>query len=101
MGGRLPLRDLLAPAVRHAGEGYAVVASQARLTAEKLAELKDVPGFAATFLIDGKPPERAGSSSRRRSRRRSTTSPIPGSRTSTAATSDASSPAISIASAAR
>jgi oxamate amidohydrolase len=28
-----------------------------RLTAEKLAELKDVPGFAATFLIDGKPPE--------------------------------------------
>ena len=56
-GGRLPLRDLLAPAIRHAGEGYAVAASQARLTAEKLAELQDVPGFAATFLIDGKPPE--------------------------------------------
>src|SRR5262249_37394529 len=31
--------------------------SQARLTPEKLAELKDVPGFASTFLIDGKPPE--------------------------------------------
>ena len=31
--------------------------SQARLTAEKLAELKDVPGFAQTFLVDGKPPE--------------------------------------------
>ena len=30
--------------------------SQARLTAEKLAELKDVPGFAAAFLVDGKPP---------------------------------------------
>src|SRR4029077_9795859 len=30
---------------------------QAKLTAEKLAELKDVPGFAAAFLIDGKPPE--------------------------------------------
>jgi len=31
--------------------------SQARLTAEKLDELKGVPGFAATFLTDGKPPE--------------------------------------------
>src|SRR5262249_35950083 len=31
--------------------------SQARFTAEKLAELKDVPGFAPTFLLDGKPPE--------------------------------------------
>ena len=30
--------------------------SQARLTAEKLAECKDAPGFAATFLLDGKPP---------------------------------------------
>ena len=29
--------------------------SQARLTAN-LAELKHVPGFAATFLVDGKPP---------------------------------------------
>ena len=31
--------------------------SQARLTTEKLAELKDVPGFAAAFLPDGKPPQ--------------------------------------------
>ena len=31
--------------------------SQARLTTEKLAELKNVPGFAETFLPDGKPPE--------------------------------------------
>ena len=57
LGGRMPLTDLLAPAIRHAGEGYVVTRSQARLTAEKLAELKDVPGFAQTFLIDGKPPE--------------------------------------------
>jgi gamma-glutamyltranspeptidase len=56
-GGRLPLGELLAPAVRHASEGYVVTRSQARLTADKLAELKDVPGFAQTFLIDGKPPE--------------------------------------------
>ena len=30
--------------------------SQARLTAEKLAELAAAPGFADTFLVDGKPP---------------------------------------------
>ena len=45
-----------APAIRHAREGYVVTRSQARLTAEKLAECKDAPGFAATFLLDGKPP---------------------------------------------
>src|SRR5258708_1913933 len=56
-GARLPLRDLLAPAIRHAGEGYVVARSQARLTAEKLAELKDLPGFASTFLVDSKAPE--------------------------------------------
>ncbi len=55
-GGRLPLAALLHAAIHHAREGYAVTRSQARLTADKLAELKDVPGFAATFLIDGKPP---------------------------------------------
>ena len=36
------------------------------LTAEKLAELKDVPGFAAAFLPDGKPPEAGATSSSRR-----------------------------------
>ena len=40
-----------------ARDGYRVTRSQARLTREKLAELKDVPGFAATFLVDGKPPD--------------------------------------------
>jgi gamma-glutamyltranspeptidase/glutathione hydrolase len=56
-GGRMPLPDLLAPAIRHANDGYIVTPGQARLTAENLAELKDVPGFAATFLTDGKPPD--------------------------------------------
>jgi gamma-glutamyltranspeptidase len=56
-GGKLPLDLLLGAAIRHAREGYTVTRSQARLTAEKLAELKDVPGFAAAFLPDGKPPE--------------------------------------------
>ncbi len=55
-GGRLPLPDLLAPAIRASTEGYVVTPSQAALTADKLAELEHVPGFAATFLPDGKPP---------------------------------------------
>jgi oxamate amidohydrolase len=56
-GGRLPLVDLLEPAIRHARDGYVVTPGQARLTAEKFAELKDVAGFAAAFLIEDKPPE--------------------------------------------
>jgi gamma-glutamyltranspeptidase/glutathione hydrolase len=56
-GGNMPPDVLLEPAIRHARDGYVVSRSQARLTAEKLAELKDVPGFAETFLVDGKPPE--------------------------------------------
>jgi gamma-glutamyltranspeptidase/glutathione hydrolase len=56
LGGRMPLTALLAPAIRHAREGSAVSRSQARLTQDKLAELRDVPGFAAAFLADGKPP---------------------------------------------
>jgi len=54
--GRLPLDVLLGDAIRHAREGYKVTRSQARLTAEKLAECKDAPGFATAFLVDGKPP---------------------------------------------
>jgi oxamate amidohydrolase len=53
----LPLHVLLHDAIRHAREGYTVTRSQARLSREKLAELKGVPGFAQTFLVDGKPPE--------------------------------------------
>src|SRR5712691_7004203 len=56
-GGRLPLDALLGPAIRHARDGYVVTKSQARLTTEKLAELKDVPGFAQAFLVEGKPPD--------------------------------------------
>jgi oxamate amidohydrolase len=53
---KLPLDVLLAPAIAHARNGYTVTRSQARLTQEHLAELRDVPGFAATFLADGNPP---------------------------------------------
>jgi oxamate amidohydrolase len=55
-GGKLPLDVLLGPAIGHAANGYVVTRSQARLTAEKLAECRDATGFADTFLVDGKPP---------------------------------------------
>ncbi len=48
---------LLAGAIKRAREGYTVTRSQARLTAEKLPEMKDAIGFKDAFLIDGKPPE--------------------------------------------
>lgn len=56
-GGKLPLTMLLASAIKSAREGYRVTRSQARLTTDKLSELKDVPGFAAAFLPDSKPPQ--------------------------------------------
>src|SRR5664279_39440 len=54
---KLPLDVLLAPAIKHAREGYTVTRSQARLTVEKYAELETAPGFMQAFLVDGKPPE--------------------------------------------
>ena len=59
-GAKLPLDVLLAPAIGQARNGYAVSRSQARLTQEHLAELAPVPGFAETFLVDGKPPASRG-----------------------------------------
>jgi gamma-glutamyltranspeptidase/glutathione hydrolase len=56
-GGKLPLKILLAPAITQARNGYAVTRSQRRLTLEQFTSLKDVPGFAAQFLLDGKVPE--------------------------------------------
>jgi oxamate amidohydrolase len=56
-GGRLPVDVLLTAAIRHAREGYVVTRSQARLSQEKLADVKDAPGFAAAFLPDGEPPQ--------------------------------------------
>jgi gamma-glutamyltranspeptidase len=56
LGGRLPLDVLLTPAIALARNGYAVTRSQARLTQEHFSGLKDVPGFADVFLVDGKVP---------------------------------------------
>ncbi|MDQ0506297.1 gamma-glutamyltransferase family protein [Xanthobacter agilis] len=55
-GGRMDLPRLLEAAIRYARQGSAVTGSQARLTAEKAGELKDVPGFAQVFLPGGRPP---------------------------------------------
>jgi len=56
-GGTLDLPRLLGDAIRHAKNGVAVTASQSALTHQKLAGLKDAPGFADTYLVDGAPPE--------------------------------------------
>lgn len=55
-GPSMPIERLLSDAIRHARDGVAVSTSQSRLTAQKLAELKGVPGFAETFLVDGEAP---------------------------------------------
>lgn len=52
-GGKLPLADLLGPAVRLAREGFAQTASAARAPRD-LATLREAPGFADAFMIDGK-----------------------------------------------
>jgi gamma-glutamyltranspeptidase/glutathione hydrolase len=56
LGGKLPLSRLLEEATYLAQEGIAITATQANNTVAKLDELKDVLGFSASFLKEGKPP---------------------------------------------
>ncbi|WPB56682.1 gamma-glutamyltransferase family protein [Xylophilus sp. GOD-11R] len=56
LGGRLPLSRLLADAIDYGRHGVPITASQHRNTAGKLDGLKDVPGFADTFLPGGEVP---------------------------------------------
>ena len=56
-GGGLALPRLLEDAEYYSRTGFPVTASQHLNTADKLAELKDVPGFAETYLANGNPPE--------------------------------------------
>ncbi|CAH1652093.1 gamma-glutamyltransferase family protein [Chelatococcus asaccharovorans] len=56
LGGGLPLGRILEDAIWYAENGFPVSASQAELTQAKLAELRNAPGFAATFLPDGRLP---------------------------------------------
>lgn len=55
-GPALPLPRLLQDAVRHAHEGVAVSTSQHELTRQKLDGLKNAPGFAEAYLVNGEPP---------------------------------------------
>jgi gamma-glutamyltranspeptidase/glutathione hydrolase len=55
-GGRLPLSRILADAIGYGRDGAPVTLSQHRNTAAKLLELKDVPGYAAQFLVNRDPP---------------------------------------------
>jgi len=57
-GRPLSLSRLLADAIRHGRDGVAVTASQSALTRDKLAGLKDAPGFAEAYLVEGEPPAR-------------------------------------------
>lgn len=52
----LPLERVLRDAIDHAEHGMPVTASQTQLTHAKLPELAGVPGFAETFLVDGRAP---------------------------------------------
>lgn len=54
-GRALPLPVLLADAIRHAQNGVPITRSQHELTRDKWDELKDQPGFAATYAADGIP----------------------------------------------
>jgi len=55
-GPALPLPRLLQDAIRHAQDGVVVTSSQSTLTRAKLAGLKDAPGFAQAYLVNGEAP---------------------------------------------
>ena len=55
-GGRLPLSRILADAISYGRHGASVTVSQHKNTTAKLPELKDVPGYAGQFLVNGQPP---------------------------------------------
>jgi gamma-glutamyltranspeptidase/glutathione hydrolase len=55
--GKLPLVDVLAPAIRTAREGYPVTEVIAQAWADGVKDRQDLPGFAETFLIEGQAPK--------------------------------------------
>src|SRR5579863_10308738 len=55
-GGRAPLSLLLDRAIRLAREGYPVSASEAGIAPNEYESLIKAPGFAETYLVDGKQP---------------------------------------------
>lgn len=55
-GGKLPLTRLLEDAIWYAREGIPVTHSQRAATAAKRDEIRAIPGFAETFLVNGEAP---------------------------------------------
>lgn len=55
--GKLAFADLMAPAIEIAERGHALASIVARKWAAAVPELKDQPGFAATFMPRGRSPE--------------------------------------------
>ncbi len=58
-GGNVPLSRLLRDAMHHARDGIAVTVGQVVNTRDKLPGLRDAPGFADAFLVDGAVPAEA------------------------------------------
>ncbi len=56
--GRLPMNELLAPAIAYATDGFPVSEYIAYGWASNTEKLKDYPGFADTFMPDGKAPRK-------------------------------------------
>jgi gamma-glutamyltranspeptidase len=57
LGGRMPLRDLLANAISHCDAGYAVSASELRTWPQQVEEAKLAPGFSEFFWPGGEQPK--------------------------------------------
>jgi gamma-glutamyltranspeptidase/glutathione hydrolase len=55
--GRMPMSEILAPAVSIAREGYAITPRVGSDLAQQIAVLKASPAASATFLIEGRAPE--------------------------------------------
>jgi gamma-glutamyltranspeptidase/glutathione hydrolase len=55
-GGRLSLADLLGDAIRLAREGYQVSSAEAKAEPFEFEALRAAPGFAETYLVEGKVP---------------------------------------------
>ncbi|NNF39957.1 MAG: gamma-glutamyltransferase, partial [Woeseiaceae bacterium] len=56
--GRLPMKDVLAPAIRYAEDGFPVSEVIAYYLQRSAARLGEFPGFAETYMPDGRMPEK-------------------------------------------
>lgn len=57
LGGRMPVRDLLADAIRHCTDGYAISDSELRTWPQEVDATKAAPGFSSFFWPEGKQPK--------------------------------------------